>query len=140
MIDHPECFQDMKFKELIGKVKLLDLIYDSIRFYLQYFPSKTNELLVSISSRLGTSRPFIFPLFFPFFLLFLPFLEPARVVSVVSKLGQIPIIKKYLELVQDKDIREVNNALHDLYIDEEDFDSLRGLLSFFFPLNFLLIY
>ena len=53
--------------------------------------------------------------------------------SAVSKLGQIPIIKKYLELVQDKDIREVNNALHDLYIDEEDFDSLRGtsFISFF---------
>lgn len=53
MIEHPEAWQDLKFKELIGKVKLLDLIYDSIKFYLQYFPAKTNELLVSISTKLG---------------------------------------------------------------------------------------
>lgn len=104
MIEHPEAWQDLKFKELIGKVKLLDLIYDSIKFYLQYFPAKTNELLVSISTKL----------------------EPARVVSTVGKLNQIPIIKKYLELVQEKDIREVNNALHELYIEEEDFDALRA--------------
>jgi clathrin heavy chain len=104
MISNPTAFQDLKYKELIGKVKLLDLIYDSIRFYLQYFPQKTTELLISISTRL----------------------EPARVVQTVSKLGQIPAIKKYLELVQEKDIREVNNALHELYIEEEDFDSLRG--------------
>jgi hypothetical protein len=55
MIEHPEAWQDLKFKELIGKVKLLDLIYDSIKFYLQYFPAKTNELLVSISTKLGMS-------------------------------------------------------------------------------------
>jgi clathrin heavy chain len=105
MISNPSAWQDLKFKELIGKVKLLDLVYDAIRFYLQYFPAKTNELLISISTRL----------------------EPARVVQAVSKLGQISIIKKYLELVQEKDIREVNNALHELYIDEEDFDSLRSM-------------
>jgi len=103
MIDHPEVWQDLKFKELIGKVKLLDLIYDAIKFYLQYFPSKTVELLTSISTRL----------------------EPARVVNVVQKLGHLPVVKKYLEQIQEKDIREVNNALHDLYIEEEDFDSLR---------------
>lgn len=44
----------------------------------------------------------------------------------MGKLNQIPIIKKYLELVQEKDIREVNNALHELYIEEEDFDALRA--------------
>jgi len=107
MIDHPEVWQDLKFKELIGKVKLLDLIYDAIKFYLQYFPSKSVELLTSISTRL----------------------EPARVVNVVQKLGHLPVVKKYLEQIQEKDIREVNNALHDLYIEEEDFESLRVSVS-----------
>jgi len=107
MIDHPEVWQDLKFKELIGKVKLLELIYDAIKFYLQFFPSKTVELLSSVSTKL----------------------EPARVVNVVQKLGHLPVVKKYLEQIQEKDIREVNNALHDLYIDEEDFDSLRASVS-----------
>jgi len=53
------------------------------------------------------------------------------VVNVVQKLGHLPVIKKYLETIQEKDIREVNNALHDLYIDEEDFESLRSSVSKF---------
>jgi clathrin heavy chain len=107
MIEHPEVWNDLKFKELIGKAKNLELIYESIKFYLNCRPSKTVDLLSSVSTRL----------------------DPTKVVLAVKPTKQIPVIKKYLESVQSKDVREVNNTLNDLYIEEEDFESLKASVT-----------
>jgi len=107
MIEHPEVWNDLKFKELIGKVKNLELVYESIKFYLSCCPAKTVELLSSVSTRV----------------------DPTKVVNVVRGTKQLPLIKKYLESVQERDVREVNNTLNDLYIEEEDFEALRASVT-----------
>jgi len=51
--------------------------------------------------------------------------DPAKVVERVAKLSHLPLIKRYLVSVQERNISQVNDALNDLYIEEEDYDTLR---------------
>jgi clathrin heavy chain len=81
----------------------MELLYDSIKFYLEQHPDQINELLSSVSSKV----------------------DPAKVVERVGKLSHLPLIKRYLVSVQERNISQVNDALNDLYIEEEDYDTLR---------------
>lgn len=42
-----------------------------------------------------------------------------QVVEKVRKLGHLPLVKKFLVSVQEKNIQAVNDALNELYIEEE---------------------
>jgi len=103
-MEHPcEAFDDIKFKELIVKATNAELYYEAVRFYLDMHPDNVNELLAVLASKI----------------------EHAKVVERVRKLQHLPIIKKYLLAVQEKNIAQVNEALNELHIEEEDYESLR---------------
>jgi len=104
MIEHSvDAWDDLKFREIIAKVSHLELYYEAIKFYLDQHPDLINDLLNVLSVRL----------------------DPAKVVERVSKLNHIALIKKYLIGVQEKNILQVNEALNELFIEEEDYESLR---------------
>jgi len=104
MIEHsPEAWDEGRFPQIVSKVTHMELLYDSIKFYLEQHPDQINELLSSVSSRV----------------------DPAKVVERVGKLSHLPLIKRYLVSVQERNILQVNEALNDLYIEEEDYDTLR---------------
>jgi clathrin heavy chain len=104
MIEHsPEAWDEGRFPQIVSKVTHMELLYDSIKFYLEQHPDQINELLSSITARV----------------------DPAKVVERVGKLSHLPLIKRYLVSVQERNILQVNEALNDLYIEEEDFDALR---------------
>lgn len=104
MIDHPaEAFDHTIFTETVVKVVNVELFYRSIDFYLDYSPENLVDLLSVLT----------------------PKLDHARVAKQVQDAGELPLIKKYLEAVQDANILQVNEALNSLYIEEEDFKSLR---------------
>jgi len=104
MIEHsPEAWDEGRFPQIISKVTHMELLYDSIKFYLEQHPDQINELLSSISNKV----------------------DPAKVVERVGKLSHLPLIKRYLVSVQERNVTQVNEALNDMYIDEEDYDSLR---------------
>jgi len=55
--------------------------------------------------------------------------DHSRVVSIVRKTNQLPLVKEYLVAVQEKNISAVNEALNELYVEEEDFESLRNSIN-----------
>jgi len=57
--------------------------------------------------------------------------DHSRVVSIVRKMNQLPLVKEYLIAVQDRNITAVNEALNELYVEEEDYESLRNSIDSF---------
>jgi len=55
-----------------------------------------------------------------------PRLDHGRVVADMRRAGHLPMIKQYLQHVQKANIPPVNEALFDLYAEEEDVASLRS--------------
>ena len=108
MLEHgPDAWDDVVFKELALKVSNHDLLYDAIQFYLEQHAPLVLELLAVLRDKL----------------------DQARLVDRVRKLGHLPLIKRYLESVQEKNLQAVNDALHELYMDEHDYAALRRALD-----------
>jgi len=103
MITHPEAFDHRDFKEVIVKVSNTDLFYRTIQFYLEEHPQDTKDLLHTIANRL----------------------DHERVVTLIRKLGHLAFIKDYLVTVQNNNVQAVNEALNELYIEDEEFEHLR---------------
>jgi len=105
MMSHSSvAWEHREFKEIMMKVANTDIVYKAIQFYLDEQPMLTRDLLNTLQTKVDHSR----------------------VVSLVRKLGHLPLIKEYLVAVQSADITAVNDALHQLYVEEEDFESLRA--------------
>jgi clathrin heavy chain len=109
MIQHHEAWEHPLFKETIVKVTNHDICYKAIQFYLEEHPMQVNDLMTIVTGMVDHSR----------------------VVFLAKKMNHIPLMKPYLQAVQDKDIPAVNDALHELYIDEEDFEALRASIDRF---------
>lgn len=54
-----------------------------------------------------------------------PRVDHGRVVDIVRRAGQLPLVKDYLLSVQKTNLVAVNEAVNELLIDEEDFDGLK---------------
>ena len=116
MVDHSVLSWDHEiFKDTISRVSSLELCYSAIGFYLEEHPDLVNDLLTTIIKRV----------------------DPDKVVQEVqnkSRTGPIDfmsVIRPYLETAQEGDHKKVNNALNRLYIEEEDFESLRSSVENF---------
>jgi len=70
-------------------------------------PLKVNELLAAVASRV----------------------DHARVVGIARKMNNLPLIRASLVAVQEKNITAVNEAINELYIEEEDYESLRSSID-----------
>eukprot|EP01061_Rhynchopus_euleeides_P041560 TRINITY_DN72735_c0_g1_i1.p1 TRINITY_DN72735_c0_g1~~TRINITY_DN72735_c0_g1_i1.p1 ORF type:complete len:1707 (+),score=915.97 TRINITY_DN72735_c0_g1_i1:88-5208(+) len=113
MVDHSVLAWDHEvFKDTISKVSSLELCYNAVGFYLEEHPDLVNDLLFTIIKRV----------------------DPERVVREVRQKGgsdHISVIRTYLETVQERNLKDVNEALNRLYIDEEDYETLRSSLEQF---------
>ncbi|KAG0165695.1 hypothetical protein DFQ28_008457 [Apophysomyces sp. BC1034] len=108
MMEHAtESWEHSAFKEIIVKVSNVELYYKALRFYLNEQPLLLNDLLSVMVSRV----------------------KHTRVVQLFGKSDNIPLIKPYLVSIQEVNNKEVNNALNELYIEEEDHDSLRDSID-----------
>eukprot|EP01006_Ploeotia_vitrea_P036086 TRINITY_DN65965_c0_g2_i1.p1 TRINITY_DN65965_c0_g2~~TRINITY_DN65965_c0_g2_i1.p1 ORF type:complete len:1702 (-),score=356.35 TRINITY_DN65965_c0_g2_i1:154-5214(-) len=104
MMEHPiEAWDHEVYKETIVKCSSLELCYQSIHFYIETQPTHLTDLLGTIQNRV----------------------DHERVVHEVKKENQLPLAKQYLENVQEANLRQVNEAVNSLYIEEEDYESLR---------------
>lgn len=104
MIDHsPEAWENDVFMTVILKVRNTDLHYSAISFYLEEQPGQLGRLLTLLT----------------------PHLHHSRVVHQARKSGHAPMFAAYFKSVQKEDIKEVNEVLNEMYIEEEDFASLR---------------
>jgi clathrin heavy chain len=102
MISHPEAWEAVKFKDTIAKVTNTEIFYKAIDFYLAQQPLMLNDLLGVMSQRI----------------------DHVRVIQQLRKAGHIPLVKPYLLNTQALNIKEVNDALYALYVEEEDHEAL----------------
>ncbi|KAK7199875.1 clathrin heavy chain [Novymonas esmeraldas] len=103
MQHHGDAFDNEIFKDVVGHLGASDVVYTAIGFYLRTHPEQLNDFLSSIFKRV----------------------DPERVMTEVKKTAPIHVIRTYLETAQERNAKRVNEALNDLYIEEEDFKALR---------------
>jgi len=103
MINHSsDAWEHPLFKDVIPKVNSTEICYKGVQFYLSEHPLLINDLMVPLIGRVDHSR----------------------VVSIVRKMNQLPLVKEYLIAVQEKNISAVNEALNELFVEEEDYEAL----------------
>ncbi|CAO3613133.1 unnamed protein product [Mucor hiemalis] len=108
MMEHSvDSWEHSAFKEIIVKVSNIELYYKSLKFYLNEQPLLLNDLLSVL----------------------VPRIKHTRVVQIFEKSDNIPLIKQYLISVQDTNNKDVNTALNELYIEEEDYEALRDSID-----------
>lgn len=110
MIEHSsDAFEHNSFKEVVVKVANLEIYYKAINFYMTEQPHLITDLLQALIPRIDVSR----------------------VVRMFQKSDNLPMIKPFLVSVQEQNLSAVNNAYHDLLIEEEDYKSLRDSVDNF---------
>jgi len=103
MIDHSVCFNHETFLDCIQKARNQEIYYKGIQFYLEQEPLLLERLLQVLT----------------------PSLDHSRVVHLMRKSEQLPMIMQYLKSVQKENLSAVNEALNELYIEDENYESLR---------------
>lgn len=101
------CWNEERFKEVMAHVGNTDTCYAAIQHYMREQPLKLNELLSDLSGKI----------------------DHTRVVNLVKDAGHLPLIKAYLQQVQHDNVPAVNEALNELYLEEEDCKRLRDSIS-----------
>jgi clathrin heavy chain len=105
MIEHsPSAFKHDIFSQNIIKVTNHDLYYKSMIFYLEEEPMLLGELLTLISAKIDLTK----------------------CVQVMKKTGYIALIEPFLRSVQSQNVAAVNEALNEIYLEKQDYQSLRN--------------
>ncbi|KAG5399009.1 hypothetical protein IGI04_020823 [Brassica rapa subsp. trilocularis] len=99
----PEAWEHVQFKDIVGKVANVEVYYKAVHFYLLEHPDIINDLLNVLALRL----------------------DHARVVDIMRKAGHLRLIKPYMVAVQSNNVTAVNEALNEIYVEEEDYERLR---------------
>jgi clathrin heavy chain len=102
-----DAWEHQAFKDTITKASNVEIYYRSLNFYLDEQPTLLTDLLQALTPRIDVNR----------------------VVRMFVKSDNIPLIKPFLLNVQSQNKREVNNALNDLLIEEEDYKTLRDSVN-----------
>ncbi|KAF3660335.1 Clathrin heavy chain 1 [Capsicum annuum] len=99
----PDAWDHMQFKDIVVKVANVELYYKAVHFYLQEHPDLINDLLNVLALRV----------------------DHTRVVDIMRKAGHLRLVKPYMIAVQSNNVSAVNEALNEIYVEEEDYDRLR---------------
>ncbi len=110
MMAHPtEAWKESLFKEVIAKVANIELYYKALQFYLENKPLLMNDLLIVLTPRL----------------------DHTRAVSFFARINYLKLVKPYLRSVQINNNKSVNEALNQVLLEEEDYESLRKSIDTF---------
>jgi clathrin heavy chain len=108
MMEHSgDAFDHNQFKDIVVKVANIEIYYKALNFYIEQQPLLLNDLLSALSPRIDHSR----------------------VVKLIMKHDHLPLVKPYLIAIKSHDLEAVNNAFHDLLIEEEDAATLRDSID-----------
>ena len=108
MMEHsPSCWRHDLFVQNILKVSNHDLFYRAIIFYLEEEPMLLNDLLKLLSMKVD-----------------LP-----KTVSVMQRAGHLPLITPFLKSVQNQNVAAVNEALNEIHVENEDYESLQASIE-----------
>lgn len=105
----PSAWDHATFKDVAAKAKAGESLYRAVTFYLEEHPDLLTDLLKVVEGRL----------------------DHGRVVEIVRRAHQLPLVKSYLLSVQKNNLQAVNDAVNELLIDEEDAPALRESITSF---------
>ena len=116
MMAHPTvAWKEGQFKDIVTKVANIELYYKSLQFYLDYKPLLINDLLNALSPRIDHTRTV------SFFRKVIS--KPINLkISDNFQVNHLALVKPYLRAVQGNNNKAVNEALADLFIEEEDYE------------------
>jgi clathrin heavy chain len=98
-----DAWEHHSFKDIIVKVANLEIYYRAINHYLQEQPLLLTDLLQALTARIDVNR----------------------VVKIFKTSDNIPMIKPFLLNVQSQNKRSVNDAIHEILIEEEDYKTMK---------------
>eukprot|EP00922_Rhytidocystis_sp_ex-Travisia-forbesii_P044502 GHVS01066380.1.p1 GENE.GHVS01066380.1~~GHVS01066380.1.p1 ORF type:complete len:1807 (-),score=256.84 GHVS01066380.1:448-5775(-) len=104
MILHsPSAYTHEQFMQIIQQVSNSELLYRAVDFYVGEYPMQLNALLKAMEKKI----------------------DHGRVVQQMRKCQQLSLVMPYLQSVQCNNISAVNEALSELYLEQENWESLR---------------
>eukprot|EP01103_Thecamoeba_quadrilineata_P002480 TRINITY_DN12433_c0_g1_i1.p1 TRINITY_DN12433_c0_g1~~TRINITY_DN12433_c0_g1_i1.p1 ORF type:complete len:1676 (-),score=402.97 TRINITY_DN12433_c0_g1_i1:60-5087(-) len=104
MMTYPEqAWNHASFLETLQNVPIAEIVMRAIRFYLSEHPLLLNELLIHLKKKL----------------------DHTRTVQLLISEDKLALARDYLVDVQNLNNYAVNESLNGLYLEEEDYDSLR---------------
>lgn len=107
---HPTvAWKESLFKDVITKVANVELYYRAMQFYMDHKPLLINDLLMVLTPRL----------------------DHTRTVTFFTKANHLHFVKPYLRTVQQNNNKAINEAVNQVHIEEEDFESLRKSIESF---------
>lgn len=109
MIDHPIAFVHDLFLDCVQKVRNSEVQYKAITFYISQHPMQLTRLLQVLT----------------------PNLDHSRVVHLLRKHDSLFLALDYLKAVQKENLSVVNEALNEIFVSEEDYQSLRSSIDDF---------
>lgn len=109
MVTHPTAFVHELFLDCCTKVRNMEVLYQAVGFYLEMQPKELNKLLALLAGHLDHSR----------------------MVHILRRADALALAKPYLKEVQKENLSAVNEALNELYIEEEDYEALRASVDEF---------
>lgn len=109
MAHSPSAFSHDQFQMIMQKVSNMELYYRAISFYIDEQPMQVNSLLSTIAAKV----------------------DHGRVVQLVRKANQLPLILPFLKQIQPHNSIAVNEAINELYAESEQYEELRQSIDDF---------
>ena len=102
MIEHATAFKHDLFLDCVQKARNQEVHYKSIAFYTEQHPMNLVRLLQVLT----------------------PSLDHARAVHMFRKSESLSLVMPYLKNVQKENLTVVNEAVNEIYIEDEDYEAL----------------
>ncbi|GAW83572.1 clathrin heavy chain [Plasmodium gonderi] len=103
----PTAYSPDTFMQVIHKVTNSDIIHKVIDFYIEEHPLNLYNLLKILENKIDNNR----------------------LVQTLKKSNNLPLIQKYLEDIQGQNITAVNETLNEIYLQNDDYISLRNSID-----------
>merc|ERR1712151_1371891 len=117
MMDRAPAFNNELFLDSVVKVRNSEVLYKAVSFYISTHPMKFSRLMEVIEA----------------------LVDHSRVVSQLKRTGDyaVKLGQTYLKNVQKNNLSAVNEALNEMYIEDEDYESLRQSIDDFDNFNMI---
>jgi clathrin heavy chain len=117
MMERAPAFEHELFLDAIVKVRNAEIMYKAVQFYLSMHPNHFTRLMEVME----------------------PHVDHSRVVNQLRRTGDwaLQLGQTYMQNVQGANLSAVNEALNELYIEDEDYESLRKSIDRFNNYNMI---
>merc|ERR1719343_388555 len=117
MMERAPAFTNELFLDSIVKVRNSEILYKAVGFYITMHPTRFTRLMEVVE----------------------PLVDHSRVVNQLRRTGDfsLKIGKDYMKNVQKNNASAINEALNELYTEEEDYESLRQSIDDFQNFNMI---